>query len=1451
MNTLSGGGEMGAAMRAFDWSKTPLGPSADWPRSLKTVVRLMLDSRFAMWLAWGPELVFFCNDAYRPTLGSKRDFLGAPARQVWAEIWSEIGPRIEHVLHDGEATWDENLLLFLERRGYKEETYHSFSYSPVHGDAGAVEGMLCVVSEETERRLAERRLAMLAALSNATSSARSVAQAAAQVEGALAKARSDLPFVLLYLIDEATDTATLQFAQGLDGAAALPAAQSLRAVRGDGTAEWPLAEVRDGGRAATVDDVIERFGAQPAAPWPEAVARARVLPLARAGRQDELSGFLVCGLSPRLAFDDAYERFLALLAAQVGKAIDDARALEEEQRRRDALVELDRAKTAFFANVSHELRTPLTLMLAPVEELLARSSDGDESDDGTRELLQLAQRSGSRLQRLVNPLLDFSRIEAGRMQASFEPVDLAACTADLASVFRAAIERAGLGFEVRCEPLPQPVHVDRGMWEKIVFNLVGNALKYTHEGGIEVRLAADAQGALLTVSDTGIGIAPAEQAKVFERFYRVEDARGRSIEGSGIGLALVAELVRLHGGSVALLSEPGRGSSFSVRLRFGCAHLPPERLAPPTAWGPHEPAREAGTWTDLAGDWLRDTGSAAIDEPAPAGAEAPAAGSADGAAATTTVLVADDNADMRAYLRRLLARRHRVLSAADGHEALRLAREAQPDLVLSDVMMPGLDGFALLRALRADPRTRPLPLVLLSARAGDEARLEGLQAGADDYLVKPFQARELLARIDGVIALARTRAELAERDAALRQSESRHRFLLTLHEHTQALRTPREVLSATTRLLGKHLGVDRCLFATVTSDEDGVEVLADGVWVRDAQMPVPAGRLGLVGYGREQLALYRAGLPYVVEDVETDERLVEQRPALRALQTRANVSVGLLKDGRLVAVFGVQQRQPRAWQAEDVALMQGVASRCWDAIERARTQQELLASGQRLAQMADAMPQIVYVNGPDGRLEFVNRQWREFTGLVEAGPEVMPRVIHPDDRPQVFARWQHAMRSQSPFTADYRLRRSDGEYRWFLTRAEPAFDEQGRLLRWYGTSTNVDFQKRHADALKAAHDGLQRADRRKDEFLATLAHELRNPLAPLRNSLHLLQMQVEPAVADRLHAMMKRQLDHLVRLVDDLLEVARISEGKIRLQRAPLPLAGVLASAVETARPLIDQAGHRLEIDIVTPEPMVVDGDAVRLAQVFANLLNNAAKYTERGGLISLSAKREGDEAVVSVRDNGVGIDAELLPRVFDLFAQAEAGAARAQGGLGIGLSLVRNLLAMHGASVSAHSDGPGRGSSFVVRLPLVAAPAPAHGDGGPPVATAEAPGTIKVLVCDDNRDAADSLGQLLELLGASVTVVHEGAAALKAAARLRPRLVLLDLGMPQMDGFEVARELRRMAGFDDVTLVAVSGWGQARDRERTRAAGFDEHLVKPIDLQALQRLIAATLSSAESSDAE
>jgi PAS domain S-box-containing protein len=776
-----GDSEMARRMRAFDWASHELGPPAHWPQSLKTIIRIILTSRQAMFTWWGKDLVNLYNDAYISVLGGKHPAaLGEPAPAVWHEIWQVIGPRAELALTRDEGTFDEALLLLMERNGYTEETYFTFSYSPVVDDSGGFGGIFSPVTEDTQRIIGERQLALLRELSVRTADARTWQDACTLSVAALQTNPHDIYWALIYVIDAETQTAVLAGTTGIEPHS--PAAPTNVDLAGSAieTVLWPLREVADTRRPVLLEDLAalpaDVLASLPRGMHGRHATSAIALPIPAAGATGK-AGILVAGLSPLRLWDDSYRRFLDLATGEIAAAIANGHAYAEERRRAEALAELDRAKTTFFSNVSHEFRTPLTLMLSPLDDLLRTRLPGP-----AHQQLEMVHRNAVRLLKLVNTLLDFARIEAARLQATFEPSDLAGVTADLASSFRSAIEKAGIRLVVDTPHLPEPVYVDRDMWEKIVLNLLSNAFKFTFEGeiGIELRWCDD--HVELMVRDTGTGIPPNELPHVFDRFHRVPNARGRTMEGTGIGLALVKELVRMHGGGINVASSVDQGTVFTVIVPTGRTHLPPERIRTPgpqpsAAFGAMPYLEEALRWlpADAGAGQEASLGSSLVFSDTPSAART---GQDSGAADHARILVADDNADMRFYLRQLLGARWQVETVPDGAAAYAAATADPPDLILSDVMMPGMDGFELLAKLRADLRLRHVPIILLSARAGDEARIEGMSSGADDYMVKPFSGRELLARIQSHLELARVRrsAEQALRELASKFEQQVRRF---------------------------------------------------------------------------------------------------------------------------------------------------------------------------------------------------------------------------------------------------------------------------------------------------------------------------------------------------------------------------------------------------------------------------------------------------------------------------------------------------------------------------------------------------------------------------------------------------------------------------------------------------------------------------------------------------
>ncbi|MGI2905108.1 GAF domain-containing sensor histidine kinase [Tolypothrix sp. VBCCA 56010] len=602
LDVFAGGGEMGELMRSLDWSQTPLGPVESWSQSLRTAVSICLSSNFPLCLLWGQEIIQLYNDSYRPICGAKHpQTLGSPGQEHWSEIWHILDPLFEGVFQTGQPAYVEDMQMFINRNGYLEEVYLTFSFSPIRDESGEVAGIFHPIMETTAQVISSRRLRTLSDLGTKLGAAKTLEECCQIAIATLSHNAADIPFVVLYLLADDGKRLQLCGTTGWDKDwYALPRVIDISASE---KLEFPFAQAIHTRQVELVEIASHKdcnsVPLNTELPKTKPVS-ALALPLIQPG-QDRLTGLLIAGISPHLWLDSDYRRFFELVAGQLTTAMTNVRAYEEERLRAEALAELDRAKTAFFSNVSHEFRTPLTLMLNPLEQVIAETHGLLQPEQ--REQLNIVQRNAMRLHKLVNTLLDFSRIEADRIQAVYEPTDLAQFTAELASVFRSTIETAGLQLIVDCPPLSNSVYVDREMWEKIVLNLISNAFKFTFVGEIVVSLHPIGDKVELKIRDTGTGIAPQELPRIFERFHRIRSVQARSHEGSGIGLALVAELVHLHGGTVNVESVLGRGTTFTVTLPTGSSHLPSNQISTST---PASTSVGAAPYVQEAQQWQKE-----------------------------------------------------------------------------------------------------------------------------------------------------------------------------------------------------------------------------------------------------------------------------------------------------------------------------------------------------------------------------------------------------------------------------------------------------------------------------------------------------------------------------------------------------------------------------------------------------------------------------------------------------------------------------------------------------------------------------------------------------------------------------------------------------------------------------------------------------------------------------
>ncbi|MEJ1238098.1 ATP-binding protein [Chryseolinea sp. T2] len=957
-------------IRSTDWSKTAIGPQETWPQSFQSALSICVNSNFPIAIYWGRDLVLLYNDAWSPIPGNKHPWaFGKTAVEVWPDIWTAIEPQFEKAF-SGRPGGSKDALLPMQRHGYTEECYFDFTFTPIYGESGNVEGIFNAVIETTYRVINERRAGVVQRLAQSIKGSATASEVLDRALLVMGEARADIPFFFFYNVTAGT---VVQYSQ-------FPFAEQ------NADSVWPADQVIGNGITLIVEELPQFLPYIPHVYWPETPVEAAIVPLK--GNDGIVFGFIVCGASARRRVDNDYRAFFDSLANIISGEINTISSLEKERQRAEALAEIDRAKTTFFSNISHEFRTPLTLMLSPLEELIDSSDNLSEAQAAN---LQTSLRNSLRLQKLVNTLLDFSRIEAGKLDAKFERVDIARVTVDLASTFRSAIESSGIEYNVSIEDVRHPVEVDVDIWEKIVLNLISNAFKYTERGRIDVKLYEKENVFILEVSDTGVGISDEHLHRIFERFYRVNNQGGRSQEGTGIGLAMVKELVHLHHGDIRVTSEAGRGTTFTVTVPFLTGQ---GQIADAGTKGLNNNSNTRKAYLEEAAKWNKSSSTDVDRRNGGRQSNKP------------VIVVADDNSDMRDYMTRLLHKDFNVHAVTNGEDAFEVSQQVMPDLVLSDIMMPRLDGFGLLAKLRSHLTTRSIPVIFLSARAGDEAKIEGIQAGADDYLVKPFSANELLARINNQIAINTTRRKTEKEFYNLFIQSPAHIHVFKGPEHIVEFFHP---LGA--KMIGRDISGMKIREAVPELEGQGFFELLDDVYINGKTIDIPESKALLPDEGGQQKEHY-FHITYL------------------------------------------------PWRDLD-GKIQGVLQFTLEVTEQAKANIKLKESEAQFRVLANSIPQYVWIADATGKIEYMSDQWEHYSGTsIETGKTAFSSFIHKDDVDEVRTRWASSMKTKQPWKSEFRLRNEKtGEYRWFSGHTVPIYDDHGNVVRWIGSSSDIHAQK--------------------------------------------------------------------------------------------------------------------------------------------------------------------------------------------------------------------------------------------------------------------------------------------------------------------------------------------------------------------------------------------------------
>ncbi len=1208
---LTGGGEMGKLIRSIDWANNPLGPVENWPQSLRTTVSLCLSSTFPILIAWGPENIQIYNDSYRPICGSKHpESMGQNFKICWETALPVVGNAFDSG-KEGEGSYIKDQRMFLDRDGYLEEAFMTFSFAPIRDESGEVGGIFHPITETTHNMLSARRTQALIDIGSAIAKARSIEQIGIITAEKYGDYCIDIPFILFYKYDGAKNIIKLISAAGIAVNTGL--SPDFINLVNQNESILPFETVLKTGKCLVVNDIDKMFGSFNCQPYTDNPNSAVILPLNISGKSD-IFGFIVAGVSARRLPDKEYMNFYDLLLNSYNTALSNVYAFEQEQKRAEALAEIDRTKTAFFSNVSHEFRTPLTLILGPIEELLLQR---DLLHSTILKPIESIHRNALRLLKLVNNLLNFSRVEAGRTKASYQEVNLGELTTDLASSFRSIIERAGMQLNVTCKPIKESVYVDPNMWEQIILNLISNAFKYTLTGSISITLEAQEEWVILKVSDTGVGIPENELPHMFERFHRVENSSGRSHEGTGIGLSLINELVQLHKGNISVESIVDKGSIFTIEIPLGNKHLNPAQIVASDKFVDLSINKQAFIKEALLllnEDENKDaTGNPAVKN----------VSNLLNKTKEAVILIVDDNADMRDYLNRLINPYFETFTANNGEEALAKIATIKPDLVLSDIMMPVMDGKELLKNIKANPETARIPVIFLSARADIEARIDGLEAGADDYLVKPFSSDELLIKIRAQIKINKTRSytELQLRNlfndapvAICFYRGSTHKIEIVNNKMlTYWGKSVTEV-------------INRPLFEVLPQlKSQGYDVILDNVYNTGQRFLSEETAVNFCRHGIEETMYIKLTVEPFLED-----------------------------DGTILGMM-----------ATVIDLTEEVLAR--KKLEKVMDTLQLAISSTRMGIWSASLLSDTLS---------VSEHGRKIHGIppdIELPFSEASKMIAEEHQEMVNNGFKNAVKTKSGFDLEYIIRPFDGGLtKWVKVMGKAYYDEQDNPL--YIAGTVLDITENKLDT------------QRKNDFIGMVSHELKTPLTSLKGFIQILQVKANTEndnftinALEKAHTQVKKMHE----LIKAFLDITMFEEGKIKLNFKSFDLGELIENVVEEAAFTM----HTHKLNFNKNEACVLSGDEDKIGQVINNFLTNAIKYSPKGEDIQLICKKVNGMVEVRVTDKGIGIEPKHLHKIFDRYYRVDSSENETISGFGIGLYLSAEIIKRHQGKIWVESS--------------------------------------------------------------------------------------------------------------------------------------------------------------------